>query len=79
LLYQLTHKLTVMKNKTLATEVKTGDTIKSPHSNYWGLVTNITDEGGKKIYFDITYTSPEEIAGNKFNYAFFKTTKVTIK
>lgn len=73
-------KLYNMANfKKLATEVKIGDTLKSPHSSYWGLVTKIIDDGGKKIWFDITYTSPIDIAGAKFNYAFIKTTKVTVK
>lgn len=65
--------------KKVATEVKVGDTLKSPHSNYWGLVTKIIDDGKKKIWFVITYTSPLDIVGKEFSYAFMKTTKVTVK
>jgi hypothetical protein len=65
--------------KKLATEVKVGDTLKSPHSNYWGLVTKIIDDGKKKIWFVVTYTSPLDMLGQQFSYAFMKTTKVTLK
>jgi hypothetical protein len=65
--------------KRLANEIKIGDTLKSPHSNYWGVVTKIIDDGKKKIWFVITYTSPSEMMGREWTYAFMKTTKVTVK
>lgn len=65
--------------KKLATEVKVGDTLKCPHSNIWGIVDKIIDNGKKKIYFDVTYISPLNLAGREFCYAFIKTTKVTVK
>jgi hypothetical protein len=65
--------------KKVAIEVKVGDILKSPHSNYWGVVTKIIDDGKKKIWFVVTYTSPLDIAGEEFTYAFMKTTKVIIK
>ena len=65
--------------KKIALEIKLGDTIKCPHSGYIGFVKNIIDEGGKKIWFNISYTLPSFLIGKEQIYAFIKTTKVNLK
>jgi len=66
--------------KKVASEIKVGETIKSPFSPFYGIVTEIS-ETNKKIRFDVTFTiHPEKSQiGAKWGYWFFKTTKVTVK
>ena len=70
---------TLKKGAKLATEVKVGDTINSPHSSYWGKVDSISDDSINKLTFNITYTSPIDMKGMKWSYSFFKTTYVLTK
>ena len=64
--------------KKLATEVKEGDTIQSPHTkSYWGIVYLI-QQTAKKITFFVKFTEGDML-GKEWDYSFMKTTKVTVK
>ena len=62
----------------LATDIKKGDIIISPHTaSYYGIVERI-ETTSKKITFHITFTSKEN-KGDKWCYTFKKTTKIKCK
>jgi len=60
--------------KTLATEIKIGQTIKSPYTNNYLVVNNIESTPKKITFFGLMLDS-----GNKWGYTYKKTTLVKTK
>ena len=65
--------------KKVASDIKLGDIIQSPHtSTYWGAVYHIDNaERKKKITFHVKFIAGEMI-GKEWDYTFLKATQITV-